>query len=568
MKKVLTTVIFAISLIFLVSCPDQHPILRMTEPVGGAAVKTTDASKELVIPNVVLELLNDSFNETAVKMNADIAGWFVPSDKNKLEIKSAIVTDIASDASNTKSDSDIGKKTKVTLTLTVTPKKPTGKVPVNIAVQIPKAYSFDDERWTASNKRISVLKTDIAITISGEEEKEDDLVDIQLTPSTAEPFEFKKGSAIPAGTTIDFTLTGATWKASIDKNAFSPALPKGADITASINAKKTKLTLTFTGTPTADATSDALSYTFDAKSLISYDKKVNKIPDSGLKGSVRIKITDKDVKPFVQFAYGKANNTTQDKTYFTFYNPKEIYKDNVFSVTLTGGTWKDDILTAKYENATSAILPSLSLPTGVVENRTLSDDKTTLTITFTGTPTVTTTRTIYRIPVTNCVTPSKDYDVPENKYIAFTILVDKTKEITYKYTSSYRNFIDDTTNTIIVDKKNYGTSGTFSLTFDLENAIWDHDQIPTHDMPLSYNAEIPSDYFDVTITDYNQEYYRQRAWISFKFNYDNIKKDYDVLSNSLTIDLAPFVKPTGEECVLPSDGLKITFTFSVVDSTT
>lgn len=501
MKKFLITAVSLIVLVFVISCPDQHPVLKMTEPVGTEAARTTDASKDLVISNVVLELLNDSFNETAVKMNADIAEWFVPSDKNKLEVKSAIVTDIASDTSNTKSDSDIGKKTKVTLTLTVTPKKPTGKVPVNIAVQIPKADSFDDERWTASNKRIGVLKTDIAITILGEEEKEDELVDIRLTPSTAELFEFKKGSAISAGTTIDFTLTGATWKASVEKSAFSPALPDGIDITASINDKKTKLTLTFTGTPTADATSDALSYAFDAKTLISYDKKVNKIPDNGLKGSVRIKITDKEAKPYVQFAYGKAGDTVQDKTYFIFYNPKVITKDNVFSVTLTGGTWKDDVLTAKYENATSAILPSLSLPTGVVENRTLSDDKTTLTIEFTGTPTVTTTRTIYRIPVTNCVIPSKDYDVPENKYIAFTILVDKTKEITYKYTSSSRNYIDDTTNTIIVDKKNYGTSGSFTLTFNLENAIWDHDKISTSNLPLSYNAEIPSDYFDVTITD-------------------------------------------------------------------
>lgn len=567
MKKGLTVTILCVLLMLLVSCPDEHPVLKMTEPVGEAARRTTDVDTELVISNIVLELVNDSFNETAVKSGEDVASWFVSSDKRKLEVKSALITSVSTDDTNVKADSAIGKKTKVTLDLTVTPKKPTGKTPVNVAVQVPKAYSFDDERWTDSNKRISVLSTDIQITIEGEEDKDEITVgDISIRPLSTATFSFTKGNDVPENTAVTFKLSsGATWKSSVSKLTFAPSLPVGVDVDVT-RSSDAELILTFKGKPTV-ATKESVAHSFDASVLIDYDKNTYKVPDGGLKGTININVTEKIPDKDISFTYKRGDEPYYNGVpYFTFYQNGEIKQGEdktkyAFSVTLTGATWTDDVLSAGYTNASSGILP-VKLPSGITDMREISEDKKTLTITFSGTPLVVSSNQPYRICIDNCVNVdnAEDYRAPENKFFAFTLKVDKSTEV--KYTSSSwtsYSWYDENTKTATLTKNATGYSYV-SIKIYLENASWDTDKIKENNVPTVTSSapdggiKVSISYFEAGISTLHVEFHNQeyKSWDTGDYYYD--------------IDLTPYVKLYGDGYVFPEGGLIFPLHVKVVES--
>lgn len=164
-------------MIFVASCGlsiNKRGILRVTPPSEDKEKIEATVGVYEVIDDLVLELVDNTFNSSYVYPNADVSSWFIPSSKYKMEVKSATVKYVEEDSTPTSSSEK--NIVKVGVTLILNPKvAASDENPVSIRISIPE-IDKGKKTWTISNKTVTA-DTKLSIVIS---EKTED-------PSTPTP---------------------------------------------------------------------------------------------------------------------------------------------------------------------------------------------------------------------------------------------------------------------------------------------------------------------------------------------------------------------------------------------
>lgn len=176
MKKtsVFLTILLVLSLVFAVSCPGEKPSAKITSPVGDDAKITLTMGSAATEKDVVIELINDTFNEEAYTLTegskTDLSSWFTSSDATKATVSAKIKS--LEEAAVSKDEEAQKKYVKATVTLSITPVEVTeSDKPVTVSFKIP-ALTGEAKKWTTSGQELSV---DNAIEITVEEKKEPSL---------------------------------------------------------------------------------------------------------------------------------------------------------------------------------------------------------------------------------------------------------------------------------------------------------------------------------------------------------------------------------------------------------
>lgn len=176
MKKtsVFLTILLVLSLVFAVSCPGEKPSAKITSPVGDDAKITLTTGSAATEKDVVIELINDTFNEEAYTLTegskTDLSSWFTSSDAAKATVNAKIKS--LEEAAVSKDEEAQKKYVKATVTLSITPVEVTeSDKPVTVSFKIP-ALTGEAKKWTTSGQELSV---DNAIEITVEEKKEPSL---------------------------------------------------------------------------------------------------------------------------------------------------------------------------------------------------------------------------------------------------------------------------------------------------------------------------------------------------------------------------------------------------------
>lgn len=176
MKKtsVFLTILLVLSLVFAISCPGEKPSAKITSPVGDDAKITLTTGSAATEKDVVIELINDTFNEEAYTLTegskTDLSSWFTSSDATKATVSAKIKS--LEEAAVSKDEEAQKKYVKATVTLSITPVEVTeSDKPVTVSFKIP-ALTGEAKKWTTSGQELSV---DNAIEITVEEKKEPSL---------------------------------------------------------------------------------------------------------------------------------------------------------------------------------------------------------------------------------------------------------------------------------------------------------------------------------------------------------------------------------------------------------
>lgn len=133
----------------------------------------------------------------------------------------------------------------------------------------------------------NTLKASVSVTVKAAAPAQK--TDISApTASKTDAFSFKKNTEVTSDNTITYTLTdGATWK-EVSSITFDTTTPVGLTIKPTVDSAKKVLTLTITGTPTTESSETTYSFNIDDK-LVDLDA-THKLPDAGLKGSLKITV--------------------------------------------------------------------------------------------------------------------------------------------------------------------------------------------------------------------------------------------------------------------------------------